>query len=208
MNLNFEIRQITIEEWLPDRCLSITEPFIPYDLPPEAGCPSLHHTFQNNSREQMVAWYREALERFECCGFVAWMGNAVIGHNTFFPQSIAHKIQFYGWGQKEDSSPTTLIHNCISILHNPDFHHKSIGSQLIKNSLEWAKRNGWKRFEVHNVLPATPSGFISEQKSTEMFWKKFGFQIFRTEEGCQETKEFYGVNTRYSMALELDDYSM
>ena len=75
------------------------------------------------------------------------------------------------------------------------------------HSLQWAKENDWKRFEVHKVLPSISNGISSEQKSGQIFWEKLGFRVFRTEEACNETKRMYGVSERYSMILDLESWN-
>lgn len=122
----------------------------------------------------------------------------------FFPQKIAQKIKFYGWGKVKPEQSGTLVHHCISMVQNPNYRHKGIGACLVKHSLEWAKVHKWKRYEVHRVLPDTDKGIANEQKSTLSFWKKFGFSIMREEKADEKTKKYYGIGKRYSLALDIE----
>jgi GNAT superfamily N-acetyltransferase len=66
------------------------------------------------------------------------------------------------------------------VLQNPTCRRKGIGISLIKASLSWGKTNGWKRFEVHQVMPDDPENFETMQKSAVSFWRKLGFDTYRT----------------------------
>ena len=142
--------------------------------------------------------YREVLHSCGCCGFVAWVGGRIAGYNNFFPREWARKIGFYGWGREENTSPRTLVHNCISIKLNERYRRKGIGTSLIEHSLDWAKQAGWKRFEVHLVTADSPAHFDGEQKSCRGFWTKLGFHVLRTEG--------QGENGRFCMTLDLDEW--
>ena len=145
MKLNCDIRPIRLEEWLPDRCMPEGDPLDPDVLTPGCGCGSLSEhceKFAPGSRESLVSLYEDALARFGCCGFVAWVGKRIAGYSNFFPREIASDVRFYGWGGPEDAAPHTLIHNCISILRNPEHRRKGVGTGLIKHSLRWGKENG------------------------------------------------------------------
>lgn len=208
IDMHYEIRPISVEEWLPDRCMPSEEPLDPETVAREAGCSSLNSFYTKGSRVKLETLYRKVLDSYGCCGFVAWVGGRVVGYNNFFPREIAEDIKFYGWGQREYDISLILVHNCISILRNTDYRRKHIGTSLIECSLDWAKHNGWKRFEAHLVLPDIPAGFQNEQKSCQAFWSKLGFEVFRREEAGQETKDVYGVDVRYSMVLDLDRWQV
>lgn len=207
MNIIYEIRPICGKEWLPDRCMATGIPLHIRDSSPQYGCPGF--LFGNpgiRNRIDFEDFYRNVLNRFSGCGFVAWEKGAVIGYTNFFPHGIAQKIKFYGWGEAEDEQPDTLVHHCVSIVQNPDYRHKGIGGNLLRHSLEWAKANKWRRYEVHHVLPDNEKGIADNQKSVLSFWRKLGFSISGEEEADNDTREYYGVNTRYSLALDLDSF--
>lgn len=71
----------------------------------------------------------------------------------FFPQKIAQKIKFYGWGDAYDKSARILVHHCISIIRNVNYRHKGIGTNLIKHSLEWAKPSNGKGMKYMVFYP-------------------------------------------------------
>jgi GNAT superfamily N-acetyltransferase len=209
--MDYDIRAISPDEWLPDRCMPGGEALDPADLKPEHGCGSLAEhcqKFAPGDRRLLEGLYRDVLDRFGCCGFVAWHEGKIVGYNNFFPRKIASDIRFYGWGTDQDIAPKTLVHNCISILRNDTFRRKRIGTNLMLHSLRWGKSHGWERMEVHLVLPSVASGFANEQKSGQAFWEKLGFRVFRSKEACAATKEMYGVNERYSMAVDLNKWKM
>ena len=204
MSLTYEIRPVHAAEWLPDRCMSMMDPLAISHLTPQCGCPGLlSGKSPIRNRTDFEDFYSYVLNRFSCCGFVAWEKNRIIGYTNFFPHAIAREIKFYGWGGEEEVQPGTLVHHCISIIRNPDYRRKGIGSGLIRHSLEWARMHGWKRYEVHCVLPDTDQGAPSEQKSILSFWRKSGFTITREEEADEETRKCYGAVKRYSLALDL-----
>jgi len=198
----FVIRPISFDEWLPDRCLGGGQPFDPNAYSPEAGCSSLDWFYTHGSREKLEQIYREAIQDYGGCGFVTWDGNKVIAYHTFFPRKIAQKIKFFGWGTQEDTQKNTLVHNCITMVRGAYFR-KGICSNLVRHSLKWAKENGWSRFEVHLVLPDCEEGWKSEQKTCRTFWEKLGFQVYRTEEADEGTRNAFSVDKRYSMYLTL-----
>ena len=225
--LDLDIRPIAMDEWLPDRCLGGGKPIDPKRLKPEAGCSSLCWFYtatalgisreeslarglleitkeanQNPAcREMLVELYRETIEKYGGCGFVAWLDGKIAGYHTFFPREVACRIRFFGWGSDTDDSARTLVHNCITHIRG-DYSRKKIGTRLARASLSWAKDKGWKRFEVHLVLPDVEDGFHSEQKSCRTFWEKLGLTVYRTEED-EGAQEHYGVPVRHSMAVDL-----
>jgi len=225
--LEIDIRPITMDEWLPDRCLGGGKPIDPATLTPEAGCSSLcwfytgmglglsreqclarplgeikkEADYEPACREMLVELYRETIEQYGGCGFVAWLDGKIVGYHNFFPREISCRIRFFGWGEDEDDAPSTLVHNCITHIRG-DYSRKKIGTRLARASLSWAKDNGWKRFEVHLVLPDVDDGFRSEQKSCRTFWEKLGLTVYRTRED-KEAQEAYGVPVRHSMVADL-----
>ncbi len=181
--MNYETRSISPDEWLPDRCIPPGAPLDPANLKPEHGCESLAEHCEKlapGSRELLEGLYRDTIDRFGCCGFVAWSERKIVGYNNFFPREVACDMKFHGWGTDQDAEQSTLVHNCISVLQNPTYRRKVIGTSLIKASLSWGKTNGWKRFEVHQVMPDDPENFETMQKSAVSFWRKLGFDTYRT----------------------------
>lgn len=207
MSISYEVRPICAGEWLPDRCMSVKEPLAIHNLAPQYGCPGLLFGEPGiRNRTEFEEFYRNILNRFACCGFIAWEKDKVIGYMNFFPHIIAQKMKFYGWGETEGEQPDTLIHHCISLVQSMNHRHKGIGADLTRHTLEWAKAHKWKRYEVHRVLPDIDAGITNEQKSAVSFWRKFGFSIIGEEEADEETKKLYGADTRYSMALDFNDF--
>lgn len=228
--LDLVIRPIAMDEWLPDRCLGGGKPIDPTTLKPEAGCSSLcwfyTATAMGLSRQEAVArppeelktqasrhkpcrdmledLYREAIEDHGGCGFVAWLDGKIVGYHNFFPREIARKIRFFGWGHPEDTQPKTLVHNCVTHVRGP-YSRKHVATRLIQQSICWAAENGWQRFEVHLVLPDCEEGWQGEQKGCTTFWEKLGFEVYRSEPADDETKRIFGVDTRYSMFLTLNE---
>jgi len=208
MTLTYEIRPIRAEEWLPDRCMALPEPLDTRALAPQHGCPGLLFGGQHiRNRGEFEKFHLDVLTRFSCCGFMAWEKGKVLGYITFFPHEIARRIRFFGWGCTEENLAGTLVHQCISLVRNARYRRRGIGSALVQHALEWGKANNWKRYAVHRVLPESDKGITAEQKSALPFWSKFGFRVTREEEADAETRKAYGVESRYSLALELADYS-
>jgi GNAT superfamily N-acetyltransferase len=198
-----KIKPIKLDEWLPDRCLNGIEPFDPKSYSTEPGCPSLNY-FQKNNRESLEQIYQLTINKYGGCGFVAWDNDKIIAYHNFFPIEIAKQIKFYGYGFDLAYTDNTLIHNCLTIVKG-DYLRKGISSRLVKKSIDWAKANDWKRFEVHLVLPDCEKGWQSDQKSCLSFWKRFGFRIFKEYKADKETEQYYGVTKRYSIYLSLDN---
>lgn len=198
-----EIRPIRLDEWLPDRCLTSATPFDPNSGLPGCGCPGLNCTKRNN-REGLVQLYERAINKYGCCGFVAWDRDRVVAYNNFFPKEEAKDIGFYGCVCDTDSgSPEkTLVHNCLTIIKG-DYLRKGICSRLMQESVIWAKANGWKGFEVHLVLPDCDTGWQSSQKGCLSFWERLGFTVLKEYNADEETRRYYGVTQVYSMYLPL-----
>ncbi|MFW9854302.1 MAG: GNAT family N-acetyltransferase [Candidatus Thorarchaeota archaeon] len=206
MTLEIRYLPITADQWFPDRCLSIKQPLSVYRIKPETGCPSLSLFYTQGDRKILEDLYQGALERYGCCGHLAWQGDQVIGFNTFFPWELSRRIKFYGWGSDQIKAPgETLIHNCISLINHSKYRRKQIGSNLIKYSLNWGRNNGWKRFEVYNVLPNNNEAFTSEQKSCVSFWEKLGFSVFHTEKASDELNKLYNIHRVFYMYIGLQD---
>jgi hypothetical protein len=197
------IKPIRLDEWLPDRCLNVTKPFNPIYSIPESGCPSINFC-QKNSRKTLEQLYQLTINKYGECGFVAWDNDKVIAYHNFFPLEVAQKIRFYGYTSSSTPSDKVLIHNCLTI-GKGSYSRKGICSRLVKASIDWAKTNNWKRFEVHLVLPDCEKGWQSGQKSCLTFWDQLGFRVFKEYDADKETKEYYGVTKCYSMYLSLDD---
>ncbi|MGD8778383.1 MAG: GNAT family N-acetyltransferase [Ignavibacteria bacterium] len=197
-----KIKPISLDEWLPDRCLNGFEPFDPNSYLPESGCPSLNYS-QKNNRETLEQLYKSTIDKYGGCGFVAWDNNKIIAYHNFFPLEVAKQIKFYGYGIDSVRPDNILIHNCLTIVKG-DYLRKGISSRLVKNSIDWARKNNWKRFEVHSVLPDCEKGWQSDQKSCLSFWKRFGFKTFKEYDADKETEQYYGVTKRFSIYLPLD----
>lgn len=135
---------------------------------------------------------------------MTWEGDNVIAYHNFFPREMAQEIKFFGWGTEEDTHEKTLVHNCLTMVRGRYFR-KGICSSLVKHSLEWAKQNGWKRFEVHLVLPDCEKGWQGEQKTCRTFWEKLRFQVYRSQEADEETRRIFEVDTRYSMFITFNE---
>ncbi len=219
-----------MDEWLPDRCLGGGKPVDPRQITPEAGCSSLclfytatamglsrqeavsrppeELTAQANRhkpcRDMLVDLYREAIEQYGGCGFVAWLDDKIVGYHNFFPREMARKIRFFGWGNPEDTQPKTLVHNCITHVRGL-YSRKHIATRLIRQSIRWATENGWQRFEAHLVLPDCEGGWQGEQKGCRSFWEKLGFEVYKSQSADDETKRIFGVDTRHSMFLTLNE---
>lgn len=194
------IKPINPDEWLPDRCLTGSEPFDPECHLPQAGCPGINYSLQND-RKTLEQLYRSAIKEYGGCGFVAWDNNKVIAYHNFFPSEIARKIKFYGYGIGLYNPDRVLIHNCLSIVRVRDYLRQGICSRLVETSIGWAKNNGWKRFEVYSVLPDSEIGWQSDQKSCLTFWKRLGFEVLNEYDADKMSKEYYGTTKRYSMYL-------
>jgi len=197
-----QIRPITPDEWLPDRCLNGSEPFDPKAHVPASGCPSLNY-FRENNRETFEQIYESAIKTYGGCGFVAWDRDKVVAYHNFFPMEMARQIKFYGYGPDMEQAETTLIHNCLTIVKG-DYARKGICSLLVKASVDWGRTNGWKRFEVHLVLADCEKAWQSDQKSCLTFWERLGFSVFKEYEADKETEQYYGVTKSYSMYLQID----
>ncbi len=203
MKSMIEIRPIKMNEWLPDRCLTGSEPFDPKNHLPECGCPSLNYCIKND-RDSLEQMYRTVINKYGGCGFIAWENEKIIAYHNFFPAETAQQIKFYGSSCRSAEPGKTLVHNCLTVV-NGDHRRKGTASRLVLESVNWAKKNGWKRFEVRSVLPDCEKGWQSAQKSCLSFWERFGFQIFEEHAADKETEEYYGVTKSYSIYLSLDE---
>lgn len=200
---DIDIRPVSPYEWLPDRCLTRTEPLDPASYPPETGCPSLN-CLGRLDRASLEELYGSTINKYGGCGFVAWDRGKVVAYHNFFPKEVAQRIKFYGYGDDPNSPGKILVHNCLTITKG-DYLRKGIATRLVSKSITWAKANGWQTFEIHQVLPDCEKGWQSSQKSCLPFWERFGFQILKEYEADEATKSYYGVTTVYSLHLPLTD---
>jgi GNAT superfamily N-acetyltransferase len=195
------IRPIRMDEWLPDRCLRGKGPIDPNSYAPESGCPGINY-FKKNDRESLEQLYQLTISKYGGCGFVAWEKGKIIAYHNFFPSEIAHEIKFYGYGSDSDLSAGTLVHNCLTIAGG-EYVRKGIASRLVRESVDWAGTNGWKKFEIHLVLPDCEKGWTSDQKSCLSFWERFGFKVYKEYDADKVTGQYYGVTKIFSMYLLL-----
>ena len=151
-----------------------------------------------------MGWERQALEQCRGCGFVTWENDNVVAYHNYFPREMAQQIKFFGWGTDEGVYENTFVHNCLTMVRGRYFR-QGICSRLVEHSLAWAKDNGWRRFEVHFVLPDCEKGWQGEQKTCRTFWEKLDFQAYRQEKADEETVGIFGVDRRYSMFLALNE---
>ncbi|MCE5230013.1 hypothetical protein LLG95_10510 [bacterium] len=170
----FEIRPISSSEWLPDRCLRLSSAFDPKKSDPQAGCQRLQAFFTAGRRDRLVALYEDCLLRHGCCGFAAWDGPLVIGYNTFFPKDWSPTRRAPNPGQGQ---PGTLAHHCISIAKVAQAGEEAIATELLKRTFEWAKSNGWERFEVQGVFPTNPACKMVLDLYGRDFWEKLGLRV-------------------------------
>lgn len=52
-----------MDEWLPDRCLSGSEPYDPNSYLPESGCPGINFSLKFN-REALKQLYRQTIDKY------------------------------------------------------------------------------------------------------------------------------------------------
>lgn len=174
--MQYEIRPISVEQWLPDRCLRFKEPFKPSESQPAAGCERLQAVFSKGERSRLVALYEDILLRYGCCGFVAWQGEMVLGYNTFFPRNWSPTLPR---GQADLISQGTLVHHCISIADSEKFREDEMAGEMIRRSLTWARDHGWERFEVSDVYHDKLPFANMIRRHYRSFWEKLGFQVER-----------------------------
>lgn len=168
-----EIRPISSSEWLPDRCLRSSGAFDPQKSGQQAGCQRLQAFFSGGRRDRLVALYEDCLLRHGCCGFVAWDGPMVIGYNTFFPKDWSPTRPAPRAAPRE---PGTLSHHCISVAQAAQIGEESIAAELMKRTFDWARQNGWERFEVQAVFPANPACKMAIDLYGRQFWEKLGLR--------------------------------
>ena len=224
-----EIRPISLDEYLPDRCMG-SEPFDPSEVQRSRGCTSLSEVA--NLGTDLETFYQQSIERYGGCGFVAWDGNLVVGHITFFSDEVARQVRFWGWGEEDLPVTHALVINCISVATNPKYRRIGIGTRFVQSAMDWARENSWPRLEVHIVptgLGLSAPTWRSEQKGARPFWEQLGFRVVRIS-GREETlaccfawaKGYYGKKfdteeevvrwdpdwevtwLKYSMAFELE----
>jgi GNAT superfamily N-acetyltransferase len=177
--LNIEVRPISLKEYLPDRCMG-SEPFDPNEVEKLQGCPSLSKV--GNLGTNLESFYKQVLEKYGGCGFVAWHKGLVVGHITFFPNEVARRVRFWGWGERDLPIVRALVINCISVASNEKFRRIGVGTRLVTSTIEWVRENEWPRLEVHHVPSGEGLSSITwrhEQKGTKTFWEKFGFKVLR-----------------------------
>ena len=171
--MSYDIRPIASGQWLPDRCLRMRGGFDPRQAPPEAGCERLQGWFTHGNRDRLVALYEDCLLLHGCCGFVAWDGPLVVGYNTFFPRDWAPTRAVPG---REGRQPGTLHHHCISVVEGEQVGEEAIAARLIRHTLDWARHNGWERFEVQAVLPTNPACRRALGVHNRAFWERLGLR--------------------------------
>ncbi len=169
----YDIRPISTSEWLPDRCLRLRGPLDPATTEPQGGCERLKGFFTGGQRDKLVALYEDCLLRHGCCGFVAWDGAQVVGYNTFFPKDWS-PTRPVPTGERRQ--PGALHHHCISVVESEQVGEETIAEQLIQRTLGWARENGWERFEVQAVLPASLACRRVLQVYDRAFWEKMGLR--------------------------------
>ncbi len=174
LSTRLDVRPISADEWLPDRCLRLKDSFDPSAAEAQAGCERLQAFFTNGRRERLVSLYEDCLLRFGGCGFVAWEGDQVAGYNTFFPKDWSptrrHPVA-------DLRAPGTLHHHCISVVQSAQIGEDALASELLRRTFDWARENGWERFEVQAVFPTNLACQKVLAVYTQAFWEKLGLRV-------------------------------
>ncbi|MEN6627192.1 MAG: hypothetical protein ABFD69_13290 [Candidatus Sumerlaeia bacterium] len=170
----YEIRPISSSEWLPDRCLRLNGPFDPRGADKQAGCQRLQTFFTQGRRDRLVALYEDCLLRHGCCGFVAWDGPLAIGYNTFFPKDWMPTRHA---PKPEQKQPDTLSHHCISVAEPVAMGEETVAADLLRHTFDWARANGWERFEVQAIFPTNPACRVALNLYGREFWERQGLRV-------------------------------
>jgi len=193
------IKPISINEWMPDRCLSTIEPIIPEKMDLRSGCPSLGK-YTNGERGKLVSLYKNEIDEYGCCGFVAWKNERVLGYISFFSLKTANRTRFYGYGEgnMNDQLKDIFIHNCISIWKRSS--GKGIGTKLVNQVIKYGEEKKWNEYRVNNVLPDCEKGWGNHQKGCLSFWLKNGFTVTNEIEAEKEIQSYYHVRRKYTLS--------
>jgi len=136
-----EIKEMT-DEYIFDRC-PLQKPLNPLDLPEDT-----YPGYGERAKGVRRRFFQEIKNKYGNCVLFAWNDNEIIGFLIFLPKTVARKI-----GLKTSPNDSllhqTLQYVCMQLVSN--YRKKGVGTKMVKSLITWAKNNGWKRIEAHNM---------------------------------------------------------
>jgi GNAT superfamily N-acetyltransferase len=112
-------------------------------------------------------------------GFTPFEGEKPVGQIIFLPKKYARRIGLSTCRTNEDLEKTMVI-GCLYVMQ--DYSNRGIASAMIRETIEFAKRNGYTRMEACvDPRPPAESGL-----NTSFFpFRKFGFVIDEASPGWE-----------------------
>ena len=136
-----EVKEMT-DEYVFDRC-PLKTPLNPLNLPEDT-----YPGYGKRAKGVRRRFFQEVKNRYGNCVLFAWNDNEIIGFLIFLPKTVARKI-----GLKTSSNDNllhqTLQYVCMQLVSA--YRKKGVGTKMMKSLITWAKNNGWKRIEAHNM---------------------------------------------------------
>jgi len=112
-------------------------------------------------------------------GFTPFLDNNPAGQMIFLPKKYARRISLPTCQTNEDLDKTIVI-GCLFIF--PEFINRGIASALIKELIEFCKKNGYTRIEA----PIDPRSPDKAGLNISFYpFRKFGFLIDDTSSGWE-----------------------
>jgi hypothetical protein len=137
---------------------------------------------------------------YGACVVVARDGESIVGTLRFYPRAVCDLAapepamcmqQLYPAGPKEDFvsndfpsldkiGDKTLFVHCMMTgspkkEKNP-YQRKGIASRMVRELIDWARRQGWSAVEAHAYADLSLWYAVSGQAG-KMFWEKLGFHV-------------------------------
>ena len=136
-----EVKEMT-DGYIFDRC-PLQKPLNPLDLPEDT-----YSGYGERAKGVRRKFFQEVKNRYGNCVLFAWDDNEIVGFLIFLPKAVARKI-----GLKTSPNDSllhqTLQYVCMQLVST--YRKKGVGTKMVKSLITWAKNNGWKRIEAHNM---------------------------------------------------------
>ena len=110
-----------------------------------------------------------------------------------FPQQ---RVAFYANASLEadDAGTFVVVNLAFCSLGGHEFRRKGVGRAMVNMMIAWARENGWRRIEVHDVTGGLfPWDWLDACIPPRPFWERMGFTVFNQRLHAYTEEELDGL---------------
>ena len=127
------------------------------------------------TKEIRRKFFREVRGRYGNCVLFAWDEGKIVGFLIFLPKLVARRLGLITLPD-DTVAEKTLVFTCMQLLEK--YQRKGLGTKLVEGLIDWARKRGWKRIEVHDLGKGVKDedwrwGWALPK------WERMGFKVAR-----------------------------